>query len=196
MILSNFTFSGWNDFPLENSRIVHQCTRSFQQVEPSVLVWLPYTFAMIFMRTSTVFQPFSCAWISFWKTAVQFLHTCLCIQTSCLCNKVDVNRSSESTATVLWYFTDIKTYLILTSVSSNIKILNRWNCGGFPNTIKCAGTHIRQWGLPPLILHLDTSWRLEISFSLWPLCPREEAPVPTDWPPRAAWVPYAIMEKK
>ena len=37
MILSNFISSGWNDFPLENSRMVCLCTRSFQQVEPSVM---------------------------------------------------------------------------------------------------------------------------------------------------------------
>jgi hypothetical protein len=37
VILSNCTFSGWNDFPLENLRMVRQCIRSFQQVEPSVL---------------------------------------------------------------------------------------------------------------------------------------------------------------
>ena len=73
VILSDCTFSGWNDSPLENWRMLRLCPQRFQQLEPSVLFWLPYTFAMIFMRTSTIFQPLSCAWISCWKTAVEFI---------------------------------------------------------------------------------------------------------------------------
>lgn len=132
MLLSRCTFSGWNDSPVGNSRLLRQCSRDFHRTHSSLMTAIHFChdiytnvdhFPAVLMYLNLVL-----------KTALQFIDTCQCVQSSWMCNMLDINRSSESRATLIWYFTNMKAHLILTPFSSNIKILDRWHYDGVNRT--------------------------------------------------------------
>jgi hypothetical protein len=130
--LSSCTFSGWNDSPVGNSRLLRQCSRDFHRTHSSLMTAIHFChdiytnvdhFTTVLMNMNFVL-----------KTSLQFIDICQCVQSSWVCNMLDINCFSEFRATLLWYFTNMKAHLILTPFSSNIKILNIWHYDGVNRT--------------------------------------------------------------